>query len=172
MIVMIAGVYGVGKSTICSKLSNDLKLNYYSASELIKAEQGFSTWDKNKKTGGIKRNQDYLYNAINKKVNENFMLDGHFCLRNKSDDIEIIDFKYIRKLGIEAILLLKEEPEVICNRLINRDGVIWSKDFIFDMQEKEEEQAIKFAKENLIPFSSNFVNEYDFIKSFVEKIIF
>jgi len=169
MIVMVAGVYGVGKSTICSKLSDDLKLNFYSASELIKNEQGFSTWDKNKKTGKIKKNQDYLFNAINKKANENFMLDGHFCLRNKNDKIEIIDFKSIQRLGIKAVLLLKEEPEIICNRLMNRDDVLWSRDFIADLQNTEEEQAISYTKENIIPFSSNFVNEYDAIKDFLVK---
>ncbi|QHQ19925.1 AAA family ATPase [Pectobacterium brasiliense] len=172
MIVMVAGVYGVGKSTICSKLSNDLKLNFYSASELIKAEQGFSTWDKNKQTGGITKNQDYLYNAINKKANENFMLDGHFCLRNKSETIEIINFKSIKNLGIKAVLLLKEDPDIICDRLMNRDGITWSKDFIFNMQKTEEEQAINYTKENSIPFSSRFVNEYNAIKDFVEKSFF
>jgi len=169
MIVMVAGVYGVGKSTICSKLSDDLKLNFYSASELIKNEKGFSTWDKNKKTGEIKKNQDYLYNAINKKESENFLLDGHFCLRNKNDKIEMIDFKSIQNLGIKAVLLLKENPEIICNRLMNRDDVLWSKDFISELQNTEEIQAINYTKENIIPFSSNFVNEYDAIKNFVAK---
>ena len=34
MIVMVAGVYGVGKSTICSKLSDDLKLNFAAVDDL------------------------------------------------------------------------------------------------------------------------------------------
>ncbi|WP_418889474.1 AAA family ATPase [Pectobacterium brasiliense] len=46
MIVMVAGVYGVGKSTVSNKLSKDFNIKFYSASDLIKAEKGYSNWDK------------------------------------------------------------------------------------------------------------------------------
>lgn len=35
-IIFIAGIHGVGKSTLCKKLSSRYNIEHYSASELIK----------------------------------------------------------------------------------------------------------------------------------------
>lgn len=169
MIVMVAGVYGVGKSTVSNKLSEDFNIKFHSASDLIKAEKGYSTWDKDKKTGQVKNNQEYLIKAINKMSGEDFLLDGHFCLINKKGNIENIDFFTIKKLHIDAVLLLKENPGIISRRLFDRDKVLWDESVISKMQENEESQAKLFTHENNIPFSSMYVNNYNAIKKFITK---
>ncbi|NPE55822.1 AAA family ATPase [Dickeya dadantii] len=169
MIVMVAGVYGVGKSTVSNKLSEDFNIKFHSASDLIKAEKGYSTWDKDKKTDQVKNNQEYLIKAINKMSGDDFLLDGHFCLINKNGNIENIDFSTIKKLHINAVLLLKENPGIISRRLFDRDKVLWDESFISKMQESEESQAKLFTHENNIPFSSMYVNNYNAIKKFITK---
>ncbi|OBU10765.1 ATP-binding protein [Morganella psychrotolerans] len=171
MIVMIAGVYGVGKSTICNKLSNDLKIKFFSASELIKSEKGFITWDKYKKTDQISSNQDFLVNAINRMSGIDFLLDGHFCLLDKEGNIKKIEFDVIDKLNIGAVLLLKESTDVICNRLMDRDKISWDESLIIQMQEIEEKQAFKFTTEYNLPFKSFYVSDYEVIKKIHTKLI-
>ncbi|URL15701.1 ATP-binding protein [Pantoea ananatis] len=150
MIILIAGVYGVGKSTVCRKLSDEMQLNFYSASELIKKEKGSSNWDKSKKTDQIGNNQEFLMTAIKKIACKDFLLDGHFCVINKQGHIENIDLSSIKKISIGAVLLLKEDPEIIALRLLNRDEVAWEINLISELQENEITQAKKFANENSI----------------------
>lgn len=164
MIILIAGVYGVGKSTVCRKLSDEMQLNFYSASELIKKEKGSSSWDKSKKTDQIGDNQEFLITAINKIAYKDFLLDGHFCVINKQGHIENIDLSSIKRISIGAVLLLKEEPEIIALRLLNRDEIAWEKNLISEMQENEIRQAKIFANENSIPFSTVDARNYSDIK--------
>ncbi|WP_233959234.1 ATP-binding protein [Pectobacterium versatile] len=172
MIVMVAGVYGVGKSTVSNKLSKDFNIKFYSASDLIKTEKGYSNWDKDKKTDQVKNNQEYLIAAINKMSGYDFLLDGHFCLINKDGNIENIDIFTIKQLDIDAVLLLKEEPGIISRRLFDRDKIFWDERFISKMQENEEAQAKLFTNENDIPFSSMYVNNYNDIKKFITKLFY
>lgn len=167
MIIMIAGVYGVGKSTVCRKLSDEMQLNFYSASELIKKEKGSSSWDKSKKTDQIGNNQKYLMAAIKKIACEDFLLDGHFCVINKKGFIENINLSTIKKIGIGAVLLLKEDPDIIALRLLSRDEVVWEKNLIAEMQENEIRQAKKFANENLIPYAIVDTKNYSGIKNHI-----
>ena len=35
-VIFVAGIYGVGKSTLCEKLSKELKIPFYSSGDLIR----------------------------------------------------------------------------------------------------------------------------------------
>lgn len=166
---MIAGVYGVGKSTICNKLSLELNLKFFSASELIKLEKGSVTWSENKKTDQIDSNQEYLVNAVNKLSGDDFLLDGHFCLLDTEGNINKLNFNIINSLNLGAILLIKESAEIICNRLLIRDKKTWDKIIVSELLQVEEEQASNFARENNLPFKSIYSSDYLAIKNFVSN---
>ncbi len=167
---MIAGVYGAGKSTICKRLSLELNLKFFSASELIKSERGSVTWCENKKTDKIESNQQYLVNAVNKLKRVDFLLDGHFCLLDGEGNIIKLNFNVINKLNLGAILLLKENAEVICKRLLTRDNKFWDEITLSELLHVEEEQASKFAIENNIPFESFYSSDYCEIKGFISSL--
>ncbi|PLV53274.1 ATP-binding protein [Erwinia sp. B116] len=168
MIVMVAGVYGVGKSTVCNKLSKDLMIDFFSASELIRSEKGSITWGKDKKTDEISSNQHYLINAISRMLDDDFLLDGHFCLLDKEGLVKRIEFDIIRELNIGAVLFLQENPEIICKRLMDRDKIYWDEEVIEKMQKVEGEQALMFTEKYNLPFNSAYVTDYEEIKKFIK----
>lgn len=80
-IIFIAGVHGVGKTTICNKIKKEVNLNTYSSSDLIKRYNS-SILSEEKQVNDVNDNQDILLKAISKFVdnNEVILLDGHFTL--------------------------------------------------------------------------------------------
>ena len=62
-VIFVAGVYGVGKSTLCEKLSKELSIPFYSASDLISKVNGES-YGTNKVVKDKSQNQDILADVI------------------------------------------------------------------------------------------------------------
>ena len=70
-------------------------------------------------------------------------MDGHFCLLTEHGDIERVPIEVFETMFPSMIVVLKEEPNVICQRLIQRDSHNYSLELITEFQEKE----IRYAKE-------------------------
>ena len=81
-ILFVAGVYGVGKTTLCDILSEKYLISSYSSSELI-SKCNHEEYGKNKYVTNSNRNQEILVNQVNKIKDESFILNGHFCLKEK-----------------------------------------------------------------------------------------
>src|SRR5262249_1164106 len=98
-VIFVGGIHGVGKTTYCEKLSSDLNLKHYSASDLIKEVKRTNSVHKNVKN--IPQNQDILLDAIDKCFYENkwYILDGHFCLLNEQGSISPIPFATFQSIG-------------------------------------------------------------------------
>lgn len=83
--IFISGIHGVGKTFFCNLVKKEAGIETYSASALItqKKHAGFS---KDKLISDIGSNQHYLLQAVDelKSSGHNFILDGHFCLLDKS----------------------------------------------------------------------------------------
>lgn len=136
-IFFIAGIHGVGKSTFCNQLSNELNIKHYSASELIKLVLKRNA-DEKKKVGDIEGNQDILLYAIKSLVKESsIILDGHFCLINKTGSIDHIPLKTFQSLKLQSVLLLHDEVESIVHRLESRDSLKYDKELFNELAEKE-----------------------------------
>jgi hypothetical protein len=72
-LIFVGGIHGVGKTTLCKKLTEELHFNHYSASQLIKmlkSENGDGD-NKNKGVKNIDGNQDLLITAINQYLDKN-----------------------------------------------------------------------------------------------------
>lgn len=66
-VYFITGAYGVGKTHLCDTLSNELSIPYFSASELISAQNN-EIYGANKAVKDKLENQQILQKAIAKKL--------------------------------------------------------------------------------------------------------
>lgn len=77
----IAGVYGVGKSTLCEKISTILDIPFYSSGDLI-SNVNSETYGANKTVKDKAQNQNILVSAVNQSYLRypTMLLAGHFCI--------------------------------------------------------------------------------------------
>ena len=147
-IIFIAGIHGVGKTTLCKNISKKLSIQHYSASELIR-KLNSDKIRKDKIVKDVQNNQNVLLEAINKYLNNNqyYLLDGHFCLINRETEIEKVSIDVFKSIPIKEIIVLADEVENIAKKLTNRDTQEYSIDFIDKFQKKEITYAKFVAKQ-------------------------
>lgn len=136
-IIFLAGVHAVGKTSFCKAIKKDFNFISYSASSLIKH---FAI---EKEVENVKANQDLLVLALEREESDadTVVLDGHFCIQNKNKEIESVPLETFRKICPKGIILLTLEPEVISQRILKRDNIFKSPDFISNFQKKEIDRA-------------------------------
>lgn len=150
--IFLAGVYGVGKSTIGKKLNSLTHIPFYSASDLISEING-ETYGANKVVKDRNNNQKILSKAVQKKLNSDsrILLAGHFCIFDKECNIDILPISVFKQLTIEKIILLKAEYTTIFNHIANRDSKEYSRDCLNSIIINEKECAINTAKQLNVP---------------------
>ena len=128
-IVFVGGVHGVGKSTCCQEVAERTGLQWLTASSLIKAEEQSAVAEHSKVVLDAVRNQQLLVRSVRKRMkrgHDRVILDGHFTLFTLSGTIETIEIDVFIQLGLERIVVLRDDPSAICGRLRERDGQDWS----------------------------------------------
>jgi adenylate kinase len=122
--IFISGIHGVGKSFFCTRLRATTGIETYTSSKLIEQAKKVS-FAADKKINDIDDNQKHLLAAITvlKGKNKFFVLDGHFCLLSKDGCIVRISKQTFIDLQPEAIVLITEQPAVIAERRMERDGI-------------------------------------------------
>ena len=110
-IAFIGGIHGVGKSTICRHICDELKLEYLSASELIKWKD-INEDAQNKKVNNIPVTQDLLILGLTNNIqkDKSYILDGHYCLLNEENEIVNISldtFKLTNPFSYSSELFVK-----------------------------------------------------------------
>ena len=113
--IFIAGTYGVGKSTLCSKLSTALKIPDFSAGDLISAVNG-ETYGANKAVRDKDANQNILASQVKQllKSTPSIILAGHFCIfdiNGNVGEISGIKYKLIGAVNKHADIFLVPEGE-------------------------------------------------------------
>ena len=151
-IIFIGGVHGVGKGTLCKRLASDLKITHLSASEVLKWSD-FNADSSNKQVADISATQDRLLMNLGKLIqpNETYLLDGHFCLLNKGGKIEKVPNEVFVGINPKKIVVICENPEIICEHLFQRDGKNYDVSQIKQMQIIEREHAQHIAELLRIP---------------------
>lgn len=154
-IIFISGVHGVGKTTFCKMLVEELEIQHFSASNLI---TNFSKieFPADKHIKDISYNQPILVEAVRQYVpkNKSSILDGHFCLIDTEGAIENIAENIFFSLGIIAIICLKCDAQEISKRLSNRDGFDHDVEFISHLQNNESERSKYISDEINVPYFS------------------
>ncbi len=148
------GVHGVGKTTLLENLKKDVRFVALSISDLIR-RAGNKIQSSDKFTKNIANNQELwkeeLANYSFNKDNDVVILDGHFTLLNHSKEIVELPFSTFDGLEISKIILKKENPIIIRERLEKRDNQYWEQELIESFQESEENQALEFSRLKNIP---------------------
>lgn len=145
-IFFVAGIHGVGKSTICNKVAQRLNIFTSSSSQIIKEYKGKKITNSGKRVKNIDENQEALLLGLQKIEAKNILLDGHFVLMNAHGDIEKITESIFQKIRPTAIILLIDTPAEIAKRLESRDCIQYSEKILSQMQDLEERQAVQIAK--------------------------
>lgn len=121
-VYFISGAYGVGKTTICTKISKIINVPYFSASDLISKTIG-EKYGSNKEVKNKNLNQWVLIDAVNNilEIDNSILLSGHFSIFNKHEQIEKLPKFVYEKLNIEKIILLETSVHIIHKHLVTRD---------------------------------------------------
>lgn len=143
--IFVCGVHGVGKSTFIKNYEPFNNYAKYTCSDLIKKYSGLVF--KDKQIDNIENNQEMLLKATDYFVNEELVLfDGHITLFNRSRNMEFVDSNILKSMNIKHFLFLKASPEIIYERLVERDKYTWiTPELIEEAQDKEEAKAIEYS---------------------------
>ena len=137
-IIFVAGIHGVGKTTLCNELSSQFGIEHFSASSLI-AKEKEEKYLHDKRVENVGENQDHLLVAINKSFDSAdwYLLDGHFCLLNRNNKITRIPYSTYEGISPMAVLVLFDEPFEIYSRLSSRDNAKYEIALLKSLQEEE-----------------------------------
>lgn len=158
-LIFVAGVYGVGKSTMCRELANYLKIPAFSAGDLISEING-EHYGKNKIVKDKYNNQNILITAVKNKLMQTskILLAGHFCIFNTKNEVEILPEFVYKEIPLSKIVLLEADVSKICENIQNRDNKAYPKERLNDLIEKERRQAIKISSDLNIPLIIHHMN--------------
>lgn len=146
-VIFIAGVYGVGKSTICEKLSLDTLIPHYSSSDLITNAVG-EVYGRNKSVTDIDNNQKNLIHQVENllKVNTQILLSGHFTIFDENCNVIRLETNVFERLNIDSIVLLENKADVIVNNLNKRDDKIYDIQHITNLIISEEDMCVEISQ--------------------------
>jgi len=144
----IGGIHGVGKSTVCDQLCRVQNLNHLSASNLIKWSE-INEDPRNKKVFDIDNTQRKLLTGLKEKVevDKNYLLDGHFCLLDRDTKVSRIPLSLFKGINPDLLCIISGNIQEIKENIELRDKRTYDYDLLFEMQEKELENAKYIASE-------------------------
>lgn len=143
-IAFIGGIHGVGKSTVCARICEDLNMSYLSASEVLKWKE-MNADPKNKLVKSIPNTQDRLVSGLVQIVEQNklYLLDGHYCLLDKENKVVEVPISTFQMINPFSLSIIIGEVSEIKDRLELRDKRLYDYDLLSRLQESE----IKHAQE-------------------------
>lgn len=123
-VIFIAGVHGVGKTTLCSGIADSQGFIHKSASQLIREAKASAIARNSKAVTDIPGNQQLLIDAVSRinQSGQTLLLDGHLALLNSARKAEALPTKVFADLGIDGIVMIHDKPSSIVERLKQRDG--------------------------------------------------
>ena len=123
-VIFIAGVHGVGKTTLCKGISDSQGFIHRSASQLIREAKASAIARNGKAVADIPGNQQLLIDAVSRitQSGNTLLLDGHLALLNSARRAEALPTKVFADLGISGIVVIHDNPTSIVARIKQRDG--------------------------------------------------
>lgn len=150
-IIFVAGIHGVGKSTLCEKLVTKLNIPCYSSSDLINRLKK-NTFTEDKAVANVFDNQDILLSALKKFVDKDrFLLDGHFALFNSHHEVQLVPEQTFKSISPVAICVLTCDAELALKRVETRDKVKHSISAYKALSATELTQAKEIAAKLSVP---------------------
>ncbi|MCY8233465.1 ATP-binding protein [Priestia endophytica] len=151
--IFVGGIHGVGKTYLCTQLSQEHQLLHYSASTIISREKN-ECFTRDKRISRISTNQDFLKIGLNKLgiANKDFLLDGHFCLIDKDRSIVKIPEATFFSLSPKAIVTVTNSIDKVISNLKSRDDQDYDAQFLNDFQKEEINYSREIASKLDVPF--------------------
>lgn len=154
-IIFIGGIHGVGKTTLTQKVALELGGEHFSAGELIKMFENESNENiKDKRVTNISGNQEVLISAINHFIKENSvcLLDGHFCLLNRDNEVTEVPQEIFLDISPLAIVVLYDSVAEISQKIGKRDNQDYDLDLLSRFQLRELEYSQQIAELLSVPY--------------------
>lgn len=138
-VVLVTGIHGVGKTTICQELSRLSEYQHLKASTLIFDYLQTSPPESKQVTGldNLCSNQEALVRALSKQAFRQILLEGHLCLVDKDFMIREIPSVYLERINLSAIVLLTRSVDDIYDSLLKRSQTQYTKSLLDALQDKE-----------------------------------
>lgn len=84
-------------------------------------------------------------------MDKEYLLDGHFCLLTENGTIERVPLDVFETINPDMILLIEGKPTIICQRLLQRDSVLYSIELLSSFLQEERNYAKEVAESLGIP---------------------
>ena len=154
-VLFLAGIYGVGKSTLGETLSQRQGIPFYSAGDLISQVNG-EIYGANKVVADKVGNQDILAIQIDRllKQYDRILLAGHFCIVNKHGEVDCLPQEAFKNLHLDKIILLEATEEQILEHLRARDSKKYSSELVEALMQTEREMAYAVSAELNCPIAT------------------
>ncbi len=154
--IIVGGIHGVGKTTLCQKISLELGIAHHIASDLIKEIKSDYKNTQDKRVAEINDNQTALVLAIERyiKCGSPYFLDGHFCLLRPDYSIIRIPCETFRSINPLGIIVFFDDISKIQQRLLGRDENNYDQILLTRFQDEEIGYSRKIATELQIPYLS------------------
>jgi adenylate kinase len=151
-IIFIGGIHGVGKGEICKEIALKTDIIHLTASQILKWEE-ISDND-NKLVKNITSTQNRLIKGLKNliKKDKKYLLDGHFCLLNSNEVPSRIDEETFDQINPKVIAIVIDDIEEIAKRLEARDGKIYDRNVLNQLQQMETEYAKYLSNKYSIPY--------------------
>jgi adenylate kinase len=143
--VFVAGIHGVGKTYLASRVASTIGMLRTSASKLIREERESANWSDDKRVSDVDGNQVALASAVRRynATGTKLLLDGHFVLLDTDGQMTALEPHVFESLALSAVLLLETEPYSVMERIQGRDGLGISLEHVREFMHAERKQAEK-----------------------------
>lgn len=162
-IIFVGGVHGGGKSTFSAVVKQKCRsIECLSCSKIIKWEN-----PSHKEVENVEKTQDALLANLPYFIDQdkNYLLDGHFCLLTEQETIERVPMEVFEVMSPSLIIVMKEEPAIICQRLNKRDSHNYPIELVMNFQKEELKSAAEVADTLGVPLEiCNRENSEDIIE--------
>lgn len=155
-VILLAGIYGVGKSTLGENLFQRRGIPFYSAGDLISHVNG-ETYGANKVVADKVGNQNILAMQIERLLEQHdrILLAGHFCIVNKHGEADCLLRDAFKNLHLDKIILLEADENQIMDHLRARDAKKYSPELVAALMRTEREMAYEVSAELNCPIMTH-----------------
>lgn len=147
-LILVGGVHGSGKTSLCESISKDIP-----DAVCVVASKLLNHQNTQKRVSDINKNQILLSKKINEVKSNNTLtiVDGHYCVSDLKGEIKYVGLSIFEILTPAIIVLVQAPAPTIQKRIMLRDHIQYTIDFITRMANMECYWAVKTSEKLNIP---------------------